>query len=110
MEFGEVFARMFSGVERRFETKLSATKTRSPTVVLAGDPQSIKYLSAGLNPLQRHNKDNMIETQTNDSKTPQPIIKIPTNYSYPVGKGNLGFLYRINRGKKSWYSKHKAQI
>lgn len=42
IEFEEVLANMFCGVERRFEYKLSAAKTRPSTVVLVDDPQLIK--------------------------------------------------------------------
>lgn len=67
MGFEEELDNTFCADERRLEAKLSAMKTRSPKVVLVGDPQSIKYLSAGLNPVQKQNKDNMIETLINNS-------------------------------------------
>ena len=40
--FEEELAKMLVGVERNFEAELSATKILAPTVVLDGDPQSIK--------------------------------------------------------------------
>ena len=49
IEFAEVSTKTFCGVERKLEAKLSDKNTRLPMVVLLGDPQSIEYLSAGLN-------------------------------------------------------------